>query len=88
MLKTWTKPIIGVTALSVVGVFVLSLDGIAQAKAPLDPQEGHDTFQLVLASTANSDTGVLYVQNTITGDLIEGPLLVDVDLVKDYQPKK
>jgi hypothetical protein len=31
---------------------------------------------------------VLYVQNTITGDVIEGPLPVDVDLVKVFQPKK
>jgi hypothetical protein len=71
MTKKWTKPLAGATALGLAGAFTLSLDGVAQAVDPLHPKKDHDTFQLVVASTA-SDT-VVVMQNTLTGELIEAP---------------
>jgi hypothetical protein len=71
MTKKWTKPIITVATLISAGAIPMLIDGIAQAAHPLDHQEGHDSFELVLVSTATGVT--VMVQNTITGDVIELP---------------
>jgi hypothetical protein len=66
MRKIWTKPVIGVGALTLAGAFTLSLDGVAQAADPLTPHKPRDTFQLAVTSTA-SDV-IITMQNTITGE--------------------
>jgi hypothetical protein len=71
MTKKWTKPIVSATALGLAGAFTLSLDGMAQALDPLHPHGEHDTFQLVVMSTATGSTVML--QNTITGEPIAFP---------------
>jgi hypothetical protein len=77
MLSKFNLGPFAVVALGGFGLYSLTGDAVAQARDPLHPKDDHDTFELVAPTTSSSGTTLLY-QNTVTGEVVEVPMMVEV----------